>query len=183
MMPMLYEQIINGILKAEGGYSFDQDDAGGETNYGITAVVARANGYYGAMKDLPLSTAKQIYVNRYWFEPKFDKVETFSRRVAEELTDTGVNCGTNFAQKILQQALNLLNRGGKDYQDIVEDGAIGKGTLGALASYLGKRGKEGEEVLLRTLNIMQGARYIEITKSRPQNANFFYGWVLNRIKM
>lgn len=180
---MMYEEIINGILKAEGGYVFDKDDAGGETNYGITAVVARANGYFGPMKDLPLSTAKQIYFNRYWFEPKFDKVETFSPKVAEELMDTGVNCGTNFAQKILQQALNLLNRGGKDYQDIAEDGAIGKGTLGGLASYLGKRGKEGEIVLVRTLNIMQGARYIDITKSRPQNETFFYGWVLNRIKM
>lgn len=176
------DNIIENILKAEGGYTNDPADAGGETNFGITVMTAKSNGYFGKMKDLPRETAKQIYLNQYWLAPKFDQVAMLSPVIAEELCDTGVNCGVPFAQKILQQALNLLNRQGTDYKDITEDGAIGSGTLAALASYLVKRGKDGETVMVRVLNIMQGARYIDITKARPTNETFFYGWILNRIR-
>ncbi len=177
----MINEIIDGILKAEGGYSNDPQDIGGETNFGITIITAKANGYYGAMKDLPVSVARQIYINKYWLEPHFDKIENLSADVARELCDTGVNCGISFAQGTLQQALNLLNRQEADYKDIKEDKSIGPATLTALAAYLLKRGKEGEKVLVRVLNIMQGAHYIEITKTRPANESFFFGWILNRI--
>jgi lysozyme family protein len=179
----MIDTIIDNILKAEGGYVNDPADSGGETNYGITVNTAKANGYYGPMKDLPKATARQIYLNQYWLEPHFDRVATLAPSVAEELCDTGVNCGVNFAQVILQSALNLLNRQEADYKDIKEDGNIGPGTLAALAAYLLKRGKEGEVVLVRLLNIMQGARYIEITKAYQKNETFIYGWIQNRIKM
>lgn len=179
----MIDEIIEGILRAEGGYSHDPADSGGETNFGITATTAKENGYYGSMKDLPKATAKQIYLNQYWLVPHFDRVATLSPATAEELCDTGVNCGVGFAKLILQQALNLLNRQEVDYKDIKEDGSIGPGTLAALASYLVKRGKEGEVVLVRMLNIMQGARYIEITKTYPKNEAFIYGWILNRVKI
>ena len=44
----------------------------------------------------------------------------------------------------LQRALNALNNGGKDYGDIVADGAVGQATIGALQAFLRKRGAEGE---------------------------------------
>lgn len=177
----MIDKLIDDIIKVEGGYSNDPDDLGGETIYGITAVTARANGYHGSMRDMPVATARQIYKNRYWLEPHFDLIATLSPDAAAELADTGVNCGVDFAKPLIQEALNLLNRQEADYKDIAVDGRIGKQTLTALATYLGKRGKEGEVVLVRTLNIMQGSRYIEITKTRPANENFFYGWVKNRV--
>ena len=67
-------QIIDDVIAAEGGYVNDPADAGGETMYGITAAVARANGYSGPMSALPRSLAVQIYSTRYVFEPKFDRV-------------------------------------------------------------------------------------------------------------
>lgn len=177
------DNVIDGILKAEGGYSNSDIDAGGETNFGITVSVAHANGYWGAMKDMPVSFARQVYKNRYWFEPKFDKVALLSSDIAEELMDTGVNCGVSFAQGILQQALNLLNRQEADYKDISEDKSIGPSTLAALGSYLMKRGKEGEIVLLRMLNCMQGSRYIELAKVKATQEQFLYGWFLNRVRV
>lgn len=51
----------------------DPSDKGGETNYGITVATARANGYKGAMRDLPLQTAKDIYRNEYLVKPGFRK--------------------------------------------------------------------------------------------------------------
>jgi lysozyme family protein len=177
------DKLIDEIIVIEGPYSNDKNDAGGETMYGITATVARANGYYGPMKDMPRSIAHQIYLNRYYLEPKFDKVAVLSPAVAAELTDTGVNCGVSFAEGILQSALNLLNRQEADYKDLPEDKIIGTATLAALASFLMKRGKDGELVLLRMLNVMQGSRYIELAKTKPTQEAFLFGWFLNRVKV
>ncbi|MGQ0440576.1 putative peptidoglycan-binding domain-containing protein [Bacillus sp. B-TM1] len=46
---------------------------------------------------------------------------------------------------------------------------------------LAKRGKDGEKVMLKILNIMQGQRYIEICERNPTQEQFFYGWISNRI--
>ena len=59
------EQIIDQVIAAEGGYSNNPSDKGGETMYGITMAVARANGYSGPMKDMPRSVAVAIYSKRY----------------------------------------------------------------------------------------------------------------------
>ena len=65
----LIARTIDAILRAEGGYVNDPADKGGETNYGITVAVARANGYTGPMRDLPVAMARAIYTARYITEP------------------------------------------------------------------------------------------------------------------
>lgn len=179
---MNIEEYLNELIKREGGYVNNPNDRGGATNFGITEVVARASGFKGNMKDLPLATAKDIYKKQYWISPRFDQVNVISNAVAEELLDTGVNCGTGFAKPLLQRALNLLNNQGQGgWPDLAIDGVYGAATLNALKIYLGKRGKEGEKVLVRTLNIMQGQRYIEICERNPSQEQFFYGWINNRV--
>ncbi|KQF13681.1 hypothetical protein APC25_12875 [Acinetobacter baumannii] len=179
---MNIEQYLDELIKREGGYVNNPADRGGATKYGITEAVARANGFKGNMRDLPLDVAKAIYRKNYWTAPRFDQVNTVSPMVAEELLDTGVNCGTSFAKPLLQRALNLLNNQGKaGYADLEVDGVYGAETLGALKTYLAKRGKEGEKVLVRVLNIMQGQRYIEICERNKSQEQFFYGWIANRV--
>ena len=179
---MNIEQYLEELIKREGGYVNNPADRGGATKYGITQAVARENGYKGNMKDLPLDLAKSIYRKQYWSEPRFDQVNALSSVVAEELLDTGVNCGTGFAKPLLQRALNLLNNHGKaGYAELKVDGVYGPATLNALKIYLSKRGKEGEKVLVRVLNIMQGQRYIEICERNKSQEQFFYGWISNRI--
>lgn len=179
---MNIEQYLEELIKREGGYVNNPNDRGGATKYGITQAVARENGWNGNMKDLPLEFAKSIYKKQYWLEPRFDQVNALSPSVAEELLDTGVNCGPNFAKPLLQRALNLLNNQGKaGWPDLKVDGVYGSATLGALKTYLSKRGKDGEKVLVRVLNIMQGQRYIEICERNPKQEQFFYGWINNRI--
>ncbi len=58
---MNIEQYLEELIKREGGYVNNPADRGGATKYGITEAVARANGYKGNMKDLPLDVAKSIY--------------------------------------------------------------------------------------------------------------------------
>lgn len=179
---MSVDKYIDDLIKREGGYVNNPNDRGGATNYGITEAVARVNGWKGPMRDLPLDLAKQIYKQQYWINPRFDQVNTLSPLIAEELLDTGVNCGVAFAKPLLQRALNLLNNQGKaGFSDLEVDGVYGSETLGALKTYLSKRGKDGEKVMLKVLNIMQGQRYIEICERNPTQEQFFYGWISNRI--
>ncbi len=181
---MNIEQYLDELIKREGGYVNNPADRGGATKYGITEAVARTNGFKGNMKDLPLEVAKAIYKKQYWTAPRFDQVNAVSSAVAEELLDTGVNCGTGFAKPLLQRALNLLNNQGKaGFPDLEVDGVYGSETLRALKTYLTKRGKEGEKVLVRVLNIMQGQRYIEICERNKSQEQFFYGWIANRISL
>ncbi|WP_267530651.1 glycoside hydrolase family 108 protein [Acinetobacter oleivorans] len=179
---MNIEQYLEELIKLEGGYVNNPANRGDATKYGITEAVARTNGFKGNMRDLPLDVAKATYKKQYWTAPRFDQVNTINSAVAEELLDTSVNCGTGFAKPLLQHALNLLNNQGKSgWPDLAVDGIYGPATLNTLKTYLAKRGKDGEKVLVRVLNIMQGQRYIEICERNSTQEKFFYGWIANRI--
>jgi lysozyme family protein len=177
------DQMIDDLIGREGSYTFNINDAGGETNWGVTVVTARRNGYSGAMSLMPRATAATIYRNEYLVRPGFDQVYTVSQRVAEVMFDTGVNMGTNLPGTWLQRILNSLNRQGKDYPDIGVDGHMGPATVGALRACLAKRGADGETVIVRALNCQRGVRYLEITEARPQNEDFYFGWLLNRVEI
>lgn len=177
------ERTIDHLIAVEGGYVNHPNDRGGPTNYGITEAVARQNGYTGAMKDLPLQTAKDIYIRRYWTAPGFDKVAPISEAVAAELLDTGVNMGPAQATMFLQRALNAFSQSGKAYPMIAVDGGLGPTTLNTLMTYLKGRGAPGVPVLLKAMNSLQGARYIELTEQRTQNSTFTYGWFAQRISI
>lgn len=175
--------ILEDVLKAEGGYANDPADAGGETMYGITAAVARANGYAGPMRNLPRALAVEIYRKRYVVEPGFAQLLSVSEPVTAELVDTGVNMGPETAVKFLQRALNALNDGAVKYPDVTVDGKLGPATAGALRRYLQQRGKPGEIVMLRALNSLQCTRYIELAEAKPVNERFVYGWIQNRVTL
>jgi lysozyme family protein len=89
--------------------------------------------------------------------------------------------GPAVAATFLQRALTALNRNGKDYPDLVPDGRIGPATLAALDAFLAVREKQGEIVLLRALEALQGERYLRLAERRPANEAFLYGWLANRI--
>ena len=178
---MTIAALIDGVIGREGRYANDPRDAGGETMWGITKRVALENGYKGSMRDMPRSTAAAIYRAQYIDKPGFAGIIPISEEIAEELIDTGVNMGPGRAALFLQQALNALNNQGTDYPDIAEDMDVGPGTIRALKSYLAKRGIEGERVLLKVLNGLQVARYVEIARGRSANEAFMFGWIRTRI--
>lgn len=180
---MNVDQIIEGIVGREGGFTDNPKDKGGPTRWGITQAVARQYGYTGDMRTLPREVAKAIYLELYYVGPKFDQVHALSPRIAEELTDTGVNCGQAVAAKFLQRALNAFNREARIYPDIIVDGQLGIRSLAALRAYLEHRGVEGEEVMLKALNCLQGERYIDLAEGRQANEEFCYGWIRARVEL
>lgn len=177
------DAIITGVLHREKGYVNNPKDRGGPTNWGITERVARDAGYNGDMKDLPREFAFKLLKDRYFNDPGFNRVAQLSQPLAEALTDAGVLCGQATASKWLQRLLNVLNREGKLYPDILVDGIIGRGTIAALGSYLDERGAEGNRVIVRGLNCLVGHHFISISENRPTNEEFTYGWLLHRVNV
>ncbi|WP_421921610.1 glycoside hydrolase family 108 protein [Marinobacter salarius] len=175
--------IIDELLDREGGYVDHADDKGGATMYGITEQVARLHGWDGKMQYMPKTLAVQIYKDQYWSAPNFDRVAMINQRIAEELLDTGVNMGVAVAAKMLQRSLNALNSQESYYADMLVDGIVGNTTLGALKHYLDRRQHHGEDVLMKALNCLQGARYITISEARERNESFLYGWLHHRIHL
>lgn len=180
-MSELKTRTINGIIKVEGGYVDDPDDSGGATNFGITEKVARDFGYTGDMRDLPRNTAFNIYASRYWGPLQLSIIELMSSPVAEEMADTAVNQGVSRAARFLQRSLNVLNKKGTLYPDLIVDGQLGQQSIRAFGDYLAYRGDEGETVLLRMLNSLQGAFYVELAERREKDESFIYGWFKNRV--
>ena len=175
------DQIINGVLRREGGFVDHSDDLGGPTKFGITAGVAMASGCTRDVRSLSVRDARKIYKEQYYCRPGFDRVAKHSPCIASELVDTGVNMGVVTAARFLQRALNALNKRASIYSDIEVDGYIGNKTIAALSAYFNHRGAEGEEVMLKALNCLQGARYIELSEAREANESFTYGWLRERI--
>lgn len=174
-------KIIDDVIAVEKGYVNDPSDSGGETNWGITAAVARKSGYAGDMRLMPKEVAKSIYYHSFVVEPGFDRVLPLSLDIAAELVEFGVNCGPMRAAVCLQEALNDLNDQGQLWPDIKEDGAIGPKTLSCLKIYLLARQGAGVIVMLRDLNSRQHHHYSQLVRRRPKDERFFYGWVLTRV--
>jgi lysozyme family protein len=169
---MTVDDILNEVLRAEGGYVDHPNDPGGATNYGITIAVARAAGYTGPMRDLPRATALAIYRRQYVDGPGFGRVLAVSPMIAAELVDTGVNMGPTVAGRFLQRALNGLEQVG-----LLVDGDCGPKTIAALTTFKAHRGAEGERRLLALLNAQQGVRYLELAEGKSTLRAFLFGWL------
>ena len=154
-------KIIDEIIHIEGGFVDDPNDSGGATNFGITEAVARSYGYTGHMRDLPREVAFDIYCARYWDAVLADKIVALSEGVVAEIVDTAVNMGTKRAGTFLQRSLS-----------------IGPGTLSALTSYLNVR---DDATLIKMLNCLQGAFYVDLAERREKDEKFINGWFNNRV--
>jgi lysozyme family protein len=140
------------ICDIEGGYVDNPDDPGGATMYGITQAVAQANGYMGAMQDLPLSTAQTIAKTQYWDRFMCDQ---FDPRIGYLIFDSAFNGG--HPVQWLQQAAGVAT-----------DGVIGAQTIGAV------RNLDPRQVCMR-FNAYHAQYYASL-----KNFTFIDGWV-NRI--
>jgi lysozyme family protein len=135
------------------------------------------------MIDLPVDTAMEIYAEDFWHPLSGDELLEISPIICEEIIDTGVNMGIGRAAEFLQKLLNVLNLQGQLYSDIAEDRDLGPQTLKALRTYLtARRRVDGERVLYRMLNSIQGAFYVDLAIRREKDEDFIYGWFKHRVQ-
>lgn len=187
--PRSIQSIIDNIIRVEGDrYTNHASDRGGPTKYGITLATLRQwrNRPTTALDVERLSEreARDIYANEYITGPGFHHIIPISEPIAYEVIEAGVLSGQATSARWMQTALNRFNRQGRDYPDLVIDGRAGPATRSALQALLRFRGKDGETVMLRAQNSLQGAHFLHIGREdgpRPQNQDFMFGWFLHRI--
>ena len=152
-MKTTFNEIIEQVLKHEGGYVNDPHDAGGETNFGI------AKRWYPNIdiKNLTKEQAKKIYHQDYWRPAKCDSVPPELRHI---YFDMCVNFGRRGAVKVLQRAANSKLRNKIDV-----DGGIGPATLKAIQNL------ELERV--RSYRIL---RFANLVIKKPEQERFWFGW-------
>ena len=147
-----FDEIIEQVLKHEGGYVNDPKDLGGETKYGITKR------FYPDVdiKNLTIEQATEIYKKDYWDK---NKVESLPQNLWHIYFDMCVNMGKRTAVKVLQRA--AVNKG----RDIEVDGGLGPMTIGAL------KGVELDRV--RAFRVKY---YVDLITARPEQEKFYLGW-------
>lgn len=140
-------------------YVSDLDDPGGETNWGISKR-AHPN---EDIKNMDWKRASEIYKKEYWDKMKLNEIK--SQEIADEMMDIGVNMGIEVAVRLAQWAYNLISQ-----NDIHIDGIIGPKTIESLNT-------ANSRAIAKTLNILQGARYIELIMSSPKKEKFWKAWM------
>lgn len=175
------DAMIEEVIRREGEYSNHPADKGGPTRFGVTEAVARAHGFIGDMRRFPIEQARAIYRDIYWTGPGFDRIEPIFPKVADELLDTGINMGPAVGARFLQRALNGFNQEERSYPDVPVDNRIGPKTTGAALAFKQVRGAKAEPALLKLLDGLQAARYLDLCEGRPANEAFLFGWIDKRI--
>ena len=112
---MTFDDAVAHVLRFEGGYSFDKNDPGGETNFGISKRSYPAI----EIQSLNLEAARAIYRRDYWNALNIEQLPIAIRLL---VFDAAVNQGPSAALRMLQACV-----------DVKVDGVIGPKTLAALA--------------------------------------------------
>jgi len=180
-------EAYNITMKNEGKYSNDATDVGGETYCGISRryhpswdgwkIIDNYKNKPGfpntAYKDDELASLVELFYKATFWD--INLLDYFSsQKIANEMFDSSVNMGIGRVVKFLQRALNVLNKNGSLYPDLVEDGKVGSNTLKALNSYLEHK---DESFLYKVMNILQGMHYIEYMTKSPTQEKFAFGWL------
>ena len=99
---MNFDAAFDQLLGHEGGFVDHPSDPGGETNFGVTVAVARANGYTGDMRAMPVSFARQVYRKEYWDAIRADDLPPALRYA---VFDGAFNSGNAQSIRWLQRAV------------------------------------------------------------------------------
>jgi len=162
------EKIVPFILKWEGGFSNDPDDAGGATMKGITFATFKQ---YRKEKGLPAPTVTDLkkisdsewtdILRKYYWNPwQADRIN--SQAIANLLVGWGWGSGVITAIKQFQKLMGLT-----------QDGVVGEKTLSAINS-------ANETALFNRIWVARKDFFVNIVKSKQAQIKFLAGW-LNRL--
>lgn len=164
------DQLIEDVIRREGAYVNHPADKGGPTNWGITK--ATLENFYGfkvterEVKDLTQAEAKLIYLNKYFYGPRIDKLPP---PIQAQVLDIAVNSGPKKAVELLQKVVGVS-----------QDGKIGPVTIAATAASLRDvyDDPDGDtDAVNNALAVERLKFYARIVKKNPSQAVFIEGWV------
>lgn len=157
------EKLIPKILRWEGGFVNDPDDAGGATNKGVTIATFRK--FYG--KDATIEQLKRI-TDEQWLH--IFKVGYWDKFKADDINDQSV---ANICVDWLYNSGIVAIKRVQKIVGVVDDGIVGPKTIGAINA------KDAEPLFFQ----IRAARiaFVEtIVRNKPSQRKFLQGWK-NRI--
>ena len=175
-----YIKIIKEVvLPNEGVYSYDENDPGGETVYGISKknfpkwkgwyIVDKLKKENKNIKKL-LKNNKNIleyvydfYKKEFWNKLKLDNIKDYNKQ--KVIMDTSVNLGVGRTSKLIQKVLNVK-----------VDGIIGPITLKHLDEM-------NEELFVSKLKIKRIEYYTNLVIKNKKLKKYFYGWIRRTIQL
>jgi lysozyme family protein len=167
------QEMIDGILRREGGYVDHPADRGGPTKFGITQKTLSA--YIGRsaleseVKSLSEEVAREIYERNYYIAPRIDRLP---EAIQPFIFDCAVNHGPRRAIKFVQRVCNQAGY----TPPLSVDGAMGPNTRKA-AEWADR---EMDTEFLPALLEERRNFYRLIVKQRPSQEVFLAGW-MNRV--
>ena len=162
-----FKKFLDYIFEVEGGYTNDENDRGGATNFGITHYDAKKYlGYTGDMRNFKKSDAEKIYEKVYYRGNHIDKIT--DDRVALSIFDWTVNSGG----KGIKKAQIVANKFGAN---LVIDGIVGNKTLEAINAI-------DPKMFLNEYHEMQRSFYKNLAARDSSQEVFLKGW-LNRVEI
>lgn len=166
---MTIDDLLEDLLRREGGYVNNPSDRGGPTNLGITQKTLAA--YYGRpasiedVKRITPELAKEIYQRIYLDGPG---IHTMPEPIQPALFDAAVNSGPRRSIEWLQQVLNYAG-----YGPLQADGAVGPATRAAAVKAQGEMGA----MLLAALVDQRRAFLEDLMRGDPSQEKFRRGWI------
>lgn len=153
-------QVIDDVIRREGGYVDHPNDRGGPTKYGITqktldAYSKKYDIFCMPVKDLSVDKTRMIYRNEY-----YPSVAILASEYQPQVFDMCVNHGPRTAIKIIQRACQ---------DDLVIDGILGPKTAKAVSRSLTNK----------AIAYARMAFYAKIVANDHTQIDFLKGW-LNR---
>ena len=163
-------QMIDDILRREGGFVNHVNDRGGPTNFGVTQrTLAAWRGHDVSVDDVRNMTAdeaRNIYRTAYYTRPKIDQIPELLQPI---MFDMSINHGPGTAIKLLQQVLNDTGN------TCSADGGIGDETIACAQAAT----QEVGDLLIQKLVKQRIAFYNAIVLGDDSQRVFLRGW-LNR---
>lgn len=186
---MTVDDILDGVLKAEGGFVDDPNDGGGATNRGVSLRYAKGIGLdldhdgdtdVDDIKLVDEKTARELYKHDFFTGPGID---TLPAALHPCMLDFAVNSGAPRAIMTLQQVLNRVGAAAPDLAlgVLTDDGRMGPKTrIAAEKAYQAMGGylvnalcaaREDFLMGLATLNPDRYGKYVKAANGGPG------GWI------
>ena len=172
-MKTTFDEIIEEVLEAEGGFVNDPDDKGGATNFGVTQQ--SYSNFLGSpasvddVRNMTREEAKECYKKDFWIPAKVDRLPDNLKHLYFDMV---VNIGRRNAGKILQQAVNTK----KNSAVLDVDGIIGSGSLSQIPD-LTLNDVLVERAMFFANNCFDGSRFAKRTRQNK----FLRGWIFHRV--
>lgn len=169
------DDILDEVLRSEGGFVDDPDDPGGATNHGISLRYARGVGLDNDndgdtdRDDILLVTpdqARALYRDDFWTGPGIHRLPG---EIQPVMVDWAVNSGAPRPIMAMQRVINMAQIG----FDLDDDGVIGPKTRRAAEHAQAEMGPLFNDAIVDE----RIAFYRRLVDRRPASQRFLRGWL------